>query len=293
MPFNFREVVISGSRDDTEGTAKLLQEIKIFMEGAGWITFDDQSAAEAGSHLIAFSSTGEDGTLPTFYMILASGTTAAQNSNQVHFQVATNWDAGAHDEGGGIISPVTKSTTSTLDGDSNGDFNVWMSGDSEGVAFITRNASTQYDSMCAGRLNQFQTTAEDPYPLYTHGANGVAILVESSISPRAIVGNPPIALTDNNSCEIVTLGFSTTNQPYDLGSATSIYAAYPLFLAANDITPLRQGFIGTLRNAWAGTGTGAGMLQEGTLIASGTDFGKQVYRAFTFNTTRSLIIRQE
>jgi len=34
------------------------------------------------------------------------------------------------------------------------------------------------------------------------------------------------------------------------------------------------------------------MLQEGTLIASGTAFGEQVYRAFTVSTVDSLIIRQ-
>jgi len=54
----------------------------------------------------------------------------------------------------------------------------------------------------------------------------------------------------------------------------------------------RRGLIGTLRNAWGGVGTSAGMLQESTIVASGTDFGEQVYRAFTASTIDSLIIRK-
>jgi len=292
MPFTYREVTISGSRDDTEGTAKFIQEAKIFMEEAGWTTFDDQSSAAAGSHLITFSSTGEDGTLPTFYMVLNSGTTTGQNSNTTTFQVATNWDAGAHDEGTGLITPLTKATAQGLEGDSNGDFHVWMSGDSEGVVFITRNLSTQYDSMCVGRANQFHTIDVDTHPLYIHGGTGVAIVVESSTNVRGIAGNPPKAFTASSEMEIKAVAFSTTNQPYNFGTATSIFFAYPLVWFADDVSPVRRGVIGTLRNAWHGAGTTPGMLQEATLVASGTDFGEQVYRAFTLNTTDSLIIRK-
>ena len=73
MPFNFKEFTISGSRGDTEGTAKFIQEAKGFLEDAGWTTFDDQTAEVGGAHKLIMSSTGEDGSLPTFYIVLISG----------------------------------------------------------------------------------------------------------------------------------------------------------------------------------------------------------------------------
>ncbi len=292
MTFVYKELTVSGSRADTEGTAKFIQEAKLFLEEAGWTTFDDQSTAVAGSHLITFSSNGEDNNLPTFYIVLNSGTSTAQNSNTVSLQVATNWDAGAHDEGSGVIAPTTKITNAAIEGDSNGDFNLWMSGDSQGVVFVTRNLSTQYDSVCIGRANQFHTLADDTHPLYINGGTGAGIIVENTVNVRGIAGNPPRILDANSEAEIVAIAFGSTNQPYQLGSVTSIFLAFPLVLMWDDFSPIRKGAIGTLRNAWAGAGSNAGMLAEGTLIASGT-FGKQVYRAFLQATTDSLIIRQE
>ncbi len=292
MTFVYKELTVSGSRADTEGTAKFIQEAKLFLEEAGWTTFDDQSTAVAGSHLITFSSNGEEDTFPTFYIVLNSGTTAAQNSNTVSLQVATNWDAGAHDEGSGVIAPTAKITQAAIEGDSNGDFNLWMSGDSQGVVFVTRNLSTQYDSVCIGRANQFHTLADDTHPLYINGGTGAGIIVENTVNVRGIVGNPPRSLNDSSEGEIQSIAFATANQPYNLGSVTSVFFAQPLIFTADDASPIRKGYIGTLRNAWGGAGTSAGMLQEGTLIASGTDFGEQVYRAFTVSTVDSLIIRQ-
>ncbi len=295
MPFTYKELTVTGSRADTEGTAKFIQEAKIFLESAGWTTFDDNSAAAAGSHLIAFSSTGETSSFPTFYIVLNSGTTTAQNSNVVSLQVSTDWDAGAHDEGAGVIAPSSLTAVSSVATDSNGDFKVWMSGDSEGVVFITRQGASTYDSACIGRANQFHSTAQDPFPLYINATSATAIIVENTSNVRGVVGNPPKAINANSDAEVRSIAFTANNQPYNQSGATSIYFAWPLVFTTDDITvaTFKKGIIGTLRNAWGGAGSNAGMFNEGRLIASGTDFGKQVYRSFLAATTDSLIIREE
>ncbi len=294
MPFTYREFTISGSRDDTEGTAKFIQEAKLFMEEAGWTTFDDNTTAAGASHQLVMSSTGEGNDLPTFYVVLTSGSGGASTGqNLTHFQVANDWDAGAHSvPAGGLISPSTVSTNSTFNTRSQADYNVWLSGDSEGLAFITRQGTTTYDSVAFGRLNTFTSLDEDPYPLYVHTSPSSLVQVENTINVRGIAGNPPRILDANSEAEIIAIAFGSNNQPYQLGSVTSIFLAAPLVLMWDDGVPIRKGAIGTLRNAWAGAGSNAGMLAEGTLIASGT-FGKQVYRAFLQASADSLIIRQE
>ncbi len=294
MGFQYRDFTISGTRSDTEGTSKFIQEAKLFLEAAGWTTHDDNTTAAGASHQLVMSSAGEGSSLPTFYMVLTSGTggpTPAQNS--VHFQMATGWDAGTHSvPAGSVIADDTVANNSVLNTRTSEKYQVWMSGDAEGVAFITRQGTTSYDSMCVGRANPFTPESEDPYPLYIHGSAGVQIIVESASAVRGIAGNPPRPFVVNSEMDIKTITFGTNNQPYQIGSVTSIFFAHPLVIMVDDATPLRKGALGTVRNAWAGSGSNTGMLAEGTLVASGT-FGKQVYRAFLQGVTDSLIIRQE
>lgn len=293
MVFVYRNFTVSGTRPDTEGTSKFIQEAKSFLEAAGWTTVDDRTAQPGADHKLVMSSQGEESTYPTFYMILTSGLgTATAGQSDTSFQVATDWNVGSHSvPADGVVSPIAVGNPSYVSTYSQQDWEVWMSGDSEGVVFVTRQSAT-YDSIAAGRLNQFSSVEEDPYPLYINGSISALITVENATYLRGIAGNPPQALGANSEAEIKTFAFASTNQPYQLGSVTSIYLAAPLVLYWDDLSPIRKGLVGTLRNAWAGAGSNAGMLEEGTLVASGT-FGKQVYRAFLSGTTDSLIIRQE
>jgi len=297
MSFNYQNFTISGSRPEVEGTSEFVTKAKEFLEGVGWITEDDRrtqpgSAVDADTHKIVMKSDGEDNTLPNFYMTIASGTTSTPASNTLSFMMSTGYDVGTHDvlPSDAKINDNLGAAGSVLNAPSLVDYEVWMSGDSEGVVFITRNAST-YGSCYIGRCKQFTNEDIDPYPLYMI-ANGSALAAATSTA-RVITGNPPSAAQAASEAESLGIQFATANQPYtgDHTSVDSIYLAMPLIITMDDGTPLRKGVVGTAQNVWQGAGTSAGMLQEGTLTASGS-FGVQVYRAFTVSTVRSLIIRQ-
>lgn len=294
MSFQYRNFTISGSRSDTEGTAKFIQEAKLFLESAGWITDDDNTMAAGSSHQLIMRSTGENGNLPTFYMVLTSGTgSSTAGQNFTHFQVATDWDSASHSVPvGGVIADDIVTTNSTFNTRTSEDYQIWMSGDSEGVVFISRQGTNIYDSVAVGRLNAFNSINEDPYPLYVNTTASSILVTSATVTVRGISGNPPIAAVNSSEMAVAALNFSTNNQPYQLGGVTSIFCAHPLVLFATDTALIRKGAIGTLKNCWGASGTSSGMLQEGSLIASGT-FGKQIYRVFTINTISSLIIRQE
>jgi hypothetical protein len=266
------------------------------LQAAGWQLIDNRST-QAGSatpsltHKLVFSSNGEAGNYPTFYMTLFSGTGAAAGSSLVSFLMSTAYDVVAHDvPSSGVSSSANniQDANTSLNTPSEANFEVWMSGDSEGVAFITRQTST-YDSICLGRANSFSSVSENSFPLYVSGGGSSAIVVSNS-SVRGVGGNPPRAFTASNEMEASLVTFAAANQPYDLDAATSIFLAVPILLMYDDASPIRKGAAGTLRNVWATAGTNAGTLAEGRLTASGT-FGAQTYRVFPL-TTEGLLIRE-
>ncbi len=295
MSFQYQNFTISGSREELEGTSEFVTKAKEFLELAGWVTEDDRrtqpgSATDADTHKIVMKSDGEDNSLPTFYLTIASGTAAAPGSNVSSFMMSTGYDVGTHD----VLPadskiPASLGVSEFLNTRTSQDYEVWMSGDSEGVAFITRRVST-YGSVSIGRCNQFSSTSQDPHPLYINA--GGSTIRTTNTSLRLIAGNPPQVVTAGSEAETLGISFAAGNQPYTGShtSVTSIFLAVPFVVTFDDTNPQRKGVIGTVRNAWMGPGTNTGMLQEGTLTASGS-FGVQVYRAFTLSTT-SLIIRQ-
>ena len=300
MPFGYQQITISGARDDTEGVALFIQEATTFLQSLGWSVEDDRTAEPATNdpalhHKMVMRSQGEANEYGTFYLTMFSGTSVGQNSNLVSFMMHTAYDSGAHDiPASGISTSSTDffDANASLNTRSQEDFEVWMSGDSEGVVFVTRQSPSTYDSVMFGRLNQFEPTSVDSYPLYINTTSTAIVTVTNTVQARGIAGEPPKAFANNSEAEFRT--YSSLNQfsqPYDLGAATSIYLATPILFFTDDQNPTGQGVIGTVRNAWAAVGTTAGILDEGTLTASGSE-GVQIYRAFPANTTESLILRQ-
>jgi hypothetical protein len=296
MSFVYQNITISGARVDTEGASKFIQEASSFLQDAGWQLIDDRSA-QAGSatpsltHKLVFSSNGEAGNYPTFYLTVFSGTAALAGSSLVTFLMSTAYDTAAHDvPSSGVSSSANNIQDSnvTLNTPSEANFEVWMSGDSEGVVFITRQTAT-YDSVCLGRANSFSTVQENSFPLYINGVSSSSIVV-SNANVRGVGGNPPRAFNAGNEISAETTAFASTNQPYDLSTTTSIFLATPIVLMYDDTTPIRKGAAGTIRNAWATAGTNAGVLSEGRLTASGTS-GVQTYRVFPL-TGEGLLIRE-
>lgn len=298
MAFTYRNITVSGSRADTEGASKFIQEAKLFLETAGWTTEDNRtaqpgSATASGTHKLVLKSNGEGSPYGTFYMTIFSGTAAAVGSSQVSFMMSTAYNSTTHDvptTGTSTNLNNAQDTTTTLNTPSEANFEVWMSGDSEGVAFVTRNVAT-YDTVCVGRANSFSSQFNNPYPLYVNSVSTSVITVTNTNQVRAVGGQPHQAFNDNNSCGVsIIASFASTNQPYDLDAATSIFLAVPLVLYYDDATPIRKGVAGTLRSVWATAGTTAGALAEGRLTASGT-FGVQTYRVFP-NAGDALLIRE-
>lgn len=298
MAFTYRNITVSGSRADTEGASKFIQEAKLFLETAGWTTEDNRtaqpgSATASGTHKLVLKSNGEGSPYGTFYMTIFSGTAAAVGSSQVSFMMSTAYNSTTHDvptTGTSTNASNAQDLVTTLNTPSEANFEVWMSGDSEGVAFVTRNVAT-YDTVCVGRANSFSSQFNNPYPLYVNSVSTSTITVANANQGRAVGGQPPQSFNATSDCEIqIMTALASTNQPYDLDAATSIFLAVPILLFYADATPLRKGAAGTLRSVWATVGTTAGALAEGRLTASGT-FGVQTYRVFP-NTTDALLIRE-
>lgn len=298
MTFQYKEFTVSGTRPEVEGVSKFIQEARQFLEDAGWTLTEDRTnqpgSASVDTRLV-MQSNGEESSYPTFYMIIGSGTNASPGSNRTSFSMATAYDTTAHDvPGSGVATPVTLGTDVILNTQSEDDFYVWMSGDSEGVVFVTRQGTSTYDSVVIGRMNSFWAVELDPYPLIALGGTSSTIIADS-VSTRTIYGNPPQSLDTNNQSEALSIAFTNFNSPYnaagDISAPEGIFLAVPLVFTL-DATDIR-GVQGTARNAWvsSGSSTTPGMLNEGRLTASGT-FGVQVYRSFIESTTRSLIIRE-
>jgi hypothetical protein len=295
MTFGYQELTISGSRADTEGTVEFIRNLKTFMLDRGWTTTEDRTdqAGHADGHTrLVMQSNGEAGEYPTFYMVVISGSSATPATNLTYFQMATAYDTGAHEvPASGVLTDEFPVGVSFLNTRSQEDYYVWMSGDSEALAIVTRQSPSTYDSILIGRANSFMSVADNPYPLYLISLATAAITTaDAGTRMRGVGGNPPAR---HGSSEMESLAYSvaTNNQPYQLGPAHSIYFAGPLLLVYDDGSPVRKGAFGTVRNAWDGVGTAAGLLQEGRLTASGTS-GVQTYRVFTGSTTHSLIMRE-
>jgi len=292
MPFSYRNATISGGSDDTlEGASAFIQTVEdVLVNEMGWVVEDDQTASAGASHKLILRSNGEGSEFSTFYVVLTSGTGGGTaNLNAITMQMATAWDSSAHVVPSSGVETVFAQTR--LNTRSQEDFEFWISGDSEGVVFITRQNPSTYDSLSFGRANSFYSQTVNPFPLYVMGDTSNIILSASNGAVRAIGGKTPRAFIGFECNTLPYFNLTAANQPYRQSGASSIFVALPVLFNYRDSTPLAKGSAGTLRNSWSGAGSNENMLQESTLVASGT-FGVQTYRAFT-TTSDSLIIRQD
>jgi hypothetical protein len=303
MAFLYRTVMVSGTLPDKEGVSLGMEAISLFLQDVGWNLIDDRSAEPAtgvpSTHMkYVFSSNGEQGQYPTFFLTLYSGTSAAQNSDAMGHQVHTAYDVGAHDvPASGVVSDTLLGYVSnSLQIESQTEnMQLWMSGDSEMVHIVSKREttlnSTTMDNVYFGRYNSFEPIYENPYPLIAQG--GTNTIVTDQINARGIGGNPPRAFAQNTDMTTFAALITTGQQPYNIGAVDSIFVALPLLVVYNDTSPVGKGVSGTIRNGWKGTSPSAGLLNLSFLTASGT-FGEQIYQSFSRIDTpgvSSLILR--
>jgi hypothetical protein len=313
MVFQYKVVVVSGLPEGLEGASEALREISTFMQDAGW-TLEDDRSAEPGTAISAthmkyvFSSTGESNQYPRFYTTLFSGTAASVNSNSITMMVHSAYDVGAHDvPASGVKSallelPTANQPFQVRSQDDNTE--LTMSGDSEMVHIITarvnsNNLTTTMSNGYVGRFNSFLSVEDNPFPLVQVATNFNTIRTVATFRDlTGIGGNPPIAFDQLSSMIVfIPSALNDAHGPYNVGTATSIFFAQPMFISYNSTltTPPAKGIAGTVRGAWSGN-DGTSMLNKTILTASGAGFGVQEYQAFrpeANNTTvPSIIIRK-
>ena len=306
MPFNYKRIIVSGTQEGVEGVSAALAEMSSFMQDCGWVLIDNRSdqpgTAVNSTHMkYVFSSQGEENNFPTFFVTMYSGTTSTVNDNVIGFDLHTAYDVGTHTvpaSGIRTTSSEIASVTETISVPSQTDnTEIFMSGDSEMVHFVTRkqivnNDLATMDNCYMGRFNSFFKTSENPYPLLLATSLNTAIVTDSNTGFfRAIGGEPPQAITP-----ISTQVFfvSDANEPYNLGTVSSIFFARPILISYQQISPfIMKGVAGTVRNGWAGADA-TNLFNLSILTASGT-FGSQEYQSFTAEgsfSQNSIILRK-
>ncbi len=289
MTFGFRQVTISGHRADTEATSEVINEITdVLVNEMGWGLEDDRRS-QAGSsnvtltHKVVFKSNGgESGDQPDWYFTLTSGTGAAVGSNFVGSQLHTAYDIGTHDTAASGVETPTGHTTITLGTDSDGPFTLWISGDKDGVIFLTKPGGIE-KWLTVGRSQHFLDNTLEPFGLYinhsTTNFNAVSSIVDS------IAGSPPTAFTVG---EFLSYSLIATNDPrIGLGGDEALWTAMPL-LHTVDVNASNKGAIGICSNFWAMTQESTGIDTPTEFLASGTS---NRYLAFG-STGLSLLIRK-
>lgn len=306
MTYVYREVLISGTAEGVEGVSAGLSEISTFMQDCGWDLIDDRSA-EPGTILdsthmkYVFSSNGEEGNYPTYFVTLTSGSTTTVNSNFMYMSLSTAYDLGAH------TTPASGVHTRNLltNTDTNGDGRLqimsqsdntylYMAGDSEMVHFITRKANDNnsvntMDNVYIGRFNSFLTVEDNPYPLMYLGVPGNNITTAITTYSRGMWGNPPQSSSLRSNITTIVpsaITSSDTNQPYNMG-VDSIFIAFPIAVYyISTASFARKGVVGTVRNGWVGADR-THLDNFSVLTASGSG-GAQEY--ITFSQANSLTI---
>jgi hypothetical protein len=314
MVYQYSEVKVDGTAEGVEGVSGALEQISTFMQNCGWTLVDDRSSQPGSSniettHKYVFSSNGENGEYPTFFMTLTSGTSATVNSNLLGVTAHTAYDVGTNSipasgarttTGAATTMPNTITSLNVRSQDDNTE--IYMAGDSEMVHLVTRreitnNSSVTMDSISFGRFDSFMSVEENPYPMLINGANGTGIVTAGTVSPRSIGGQPPRGFVNNSETTVLSTSpqsYADGVQPYSINSVDSIFFGYPMQVVYNDATsPGWKGAAGMVRGAWLGADA-TRLLNLSILTASGT-FGEQTYRTFTHastSTTPSLIVRK-
>jgi len=296
MSFAFREVTISGSKLGVEGISTALNEITdVLVNEMGWVLEDDRRT-QAGStnvtltHKVVFRNNGgESGTENSWYFTLTSGTAAAPGNNNVGFQLTDSYDTVTHDtSSSGVETPIAHTTSPVITLDSNGIFNLWISGDKDGIVIIN-NRENVYGVFSVGKSKTFLDSISEPQGLYSFtSTSNTATTTTTNV--RVIAGNPPEAFTSTSETELLAVTMGTNNQPrFGLGQIDAIFTLLPLTLTVDDSSPTRRGFIGLARNIWVVAPTTVGWIKESLITISGSN---QTYLAFPHTTTGGSAIRK-
>ena len=316
MVYIYRTVVASGTNEGVEGVSKGMASISLFMQDCGWDLVEDRSTEPAtgfdNTHMkYVFSSNGEEGNYPTFYMTLYSGSATGINADTMYMVAHTAYDTGTHlTPASGVRTAVGQTAALAKPNDTNADnrlliysqtddTEIYMAGDSEMVHLITRkvndnNSASTMDNSYFGRFNSFLSVDRNPYPLIVVARPGALITTSVTSFPRGIWGNPPQSSPNRTH---VTIQAPTTiadaNMPY-INGVDSIFTALPLIVYYNTTTgdPVK-GVVGTVRNGWVSS-DGTSMFNLSILTASGTG-GAQEYISFTHETTTttpSIVVRK-
>lgn len=306
MVFRYKLVTVSGTQEGVEGVSAGINEITTYLQEVGWNLVDDRRSQAASNdisltHKVVFSSNGEEDNYPTFFLTLVSGTSTATDQNAVTFLAHTAYDLTAHDVPASGVSSGPNNKPSAVERlqirSQDDDTEIYMSGDSEMVHFITRrvnlnNISSTMDNVMVGRFNSFMSIEDNPYPLIANGSTGITITTAEFSEVRGTGGNPPEAFDASGSMEVRNYVINTAQQPYNIGAADTVFNALPLLVSYNSAS-IGKGIAGTIRNAWA-LPANVGVLNLGNLIASGT-FGIQEYLSFTVEPNSSgdpLVVRK-
>ncbi len=292
MPFAFREVTVSGILQTVEGTSAALNEITdVMVNEMGWILEDDRRA-QAGSsnvtltHKVVFNSDGgELGNSANWYLTMTSGTSATTQQNTIGLQIHSAYDVGTHDTAAtGVETPLAH-TSLTLPTDSNGIFNLWISGTKDSVIMVTNTLNVHAHAFI-GKSKSFLSTDFEPYGLHISASNNVGL---ATTAARSIIANPPVALQNTSEGELLAITITANNEPRaGLGQVAPIFTFLPLVHSADDTSPTRRGMIGLAQNAWVGVNQTVGWLRETVVTITGSN---QTYLAFPDNTS-ALVMRR-
>jgi len=295
MAFAFREVTISGNKVGVEGISAALNEITdVLVNEMGWELFDDRRTQAGNSnvtltHKVVFRNNGgEDGTANSWYFTLTSGTGASVASNIIGFQMTDSYDVSTHDtSSSGVETPTSHNGGVTMTLDSNGIFNLWVSGNKDGLVFVN-NRENLYGMLLVGKSKTFLDSVTEPQGLYSFSSTSSTLA--TTLSARTIAGNPPEAFSATSDSEILSLNQSSSNEPrIGLGNTDAIFTLLPLTLTVDDTTGPRKGFIGLLQNVWSVPPTSAGWIKESLVAISGSN---QTYLAFPETSAGGIAIRK-
>lgn len=287
MPFAFKHVVVSGTNINVEGVSLTINLMTDFLvNDLGWTLVDDRRAQASNvnlssTHKVVLSTNGESAAEPTWYVTLASGLNATQGSNVIGCFLTNAYDVAAHDvPGSGVQVPAVRVGTGSVQASftTNGHFNLWMSGDKDGVTMVW-NAANTINHWAFGRSRHFLDNTLEPFGLYfSYGTSANP----TNASVRAIVGNPPIALPTTSQSEFITVSLSSNNEPRTgLGEIDPSFAILPLVHNATNGAGQR-GSIGIVSNLWTVVpqGTSGGSI-NGTILTSRTSGRKYLVFAAT------------
>jgi len=295
MAFAYKNVAVSGSRSDTEGSSKTIQEIKsVMVNQMGWVVHDDRTTAAGNAHKLVLRSNGEGDDKPTFYMIMTSGinSSSTAGSNGVTFQMSSYWDAASHTLGSGVAtySGLNATNNHFLVVQAENDNLLWISGDKDAVHVASNywalNATSHtLGTVSMGRCYNFLPVSQEPYGLFVRSTTGTAVLGAGAI--QLVAGNNPmldvLGITTNYT-------MAATNQPSTF-TDPGTFLFTPLLALIADVTPTRKGAVGLLPGVWDGMGSGVIGLQNFSTVTSSGTFGTRTYIAFIAGTTESIIFR--